>query len=253
MSWKEKRVGDSRVKLAILSDIHGNLEAFEAVYTDLVQQGAERVVSLGDNIGYGPNPEEVVCRLQQLGCRSVLGNHEFALMDIRGRRWLNFQAAENNIETEKLLSDKNKIYCCNLPPFFEFEGGYFVHAYPPDSVFRYLDRQDDQKIAKLFEKLPAELFFLGHTHRLQLVAGRNGKISRRALGQELLTLKEGEKYIVNCGSVGQPRDGDNRAKYLLWDCDKRELEVRFVEYDITKTMQKILDLGFPEVYALRLR
>ncbi len=122
------------VKIAVLADIHGNLEAFEAVQAILVQQGADRVICLGDNIGYGPDPEEVVCRLRQLGYSSVLGNHEFALMDERGRRWLNFQAAENNIETEKLLSDESKEYCCSLPPFLAFENAHFVHGYPPDSV-----------------------------------------------------------------------------------------------------------------------
>ncbi|NOR23501.1 MAG: metallophosphoesterase, partial [Desulforhopalus sp.] len=91
------------MKVAVLSDIHGNLEAFEAVRADLQQQGADRAICLGDNIGYGPNPDEVVCRLRQLGYTSVLGNHEFALMDERGRRWFNFQAEENNVDTEKLL------------------------------------------------------------------------------------------------------------------------------------------------------
>jgi len=194
----------------------------------------------------------VVCRLQQLAYLSVLGNHEFALMDERGRRWLNFQAAENNIETEKLLSVENKKYCCQLPPFLAFANAHFVHGYPPDSVFRYLNRQSDAKIAALFASTSPVLFFLGHTHKLELVTGKNGLITRRALGQETVIFAPDEKYIVNCGSVGQPRDGDSRAKYFLWDSDKRQLEVRFIDYDNEKTMQKIRDRGFPESYAIRL-
>ena len=241
------------MKVAVLADIHGNLEAFEAVRADLELQGARRVISLGDNIGYGPDPEEVVLLLQQLGYISVLGNHEFALKDVRGRMWLNFQAAENNIATEKLLSEKSKIYCCNLPTFLEFENAHFVHGYPPDSVFQYLDRQSDEKIATLFASASASLFFLGHTHRLMLVVGQNDTLVRRALGQETVILQPNNKYIVNCGSVGQPRDGDSRAKYLLWDLDNRQLEVRFVDYDKKKTMKKIKDRSFPEIYATRLR
>lgn len=241
------------MKIAVLADIHGNLEAFEAVRDDLETQGAQRVICLGDNVGYGPDPEAVICRMRLLGYQSVLGNHEFALFDPRGRRWLNFQAAENNIETEKILSGESKDYCRSLPTHLVFEDAYFVHGYPPDSVFCYLDRQPDAKIATLFASTQATLFFVGHTHRLQLVTGHNGVVSRRALGRETLVLLPDKKYLINCGSVGQPRDGDKRAKYILWDSEKRLLEVRFVEYDNEKTMQKIRDLGFPEIYALRLR
>ncbi len=241
------------MKIAILADIHANLEALDAVHIDLQRHGADKVICLGDNIGYGPNPEEVVCRIRQWGYESVLGNHEFALMDVRGRRWFNFQAAENNIETEKLLSAKGKDYCCKLPTFLAFDNAHFVHGYPPDSVFRYLDRQPDDRIAALFESASASLFFLGHTHRLQLISGQNGLISHRILGQETVVLEPDKKHIINCGSVGQPRDGDNRAKYLLWDCASGQLEVRFVEYDNKTTMKKIKERGFPEIYALRLR
>jgi predicted phosphodiesterase len=253
MSWKEKKANEQTVKIAVLSDIHGNLEAFEAVCADLMRQGANRVISLGDNIGYGPNPEEVVCRVRQMGCVSVLGNHEFALMDARGRRWFNFQAAENNIETEKLLSDESNEYCCSLPLFIKVENAHFVHGYPLASVFRYLDRQSDEKISVLFDETLPSLFFLGHSHRLELVTGRNGAITRRDLKKERIVFAPGEKYIINCGSVGQPRDGDNRAKYVLWDCGKHQMEVRFVEYDNMTTMEKIRDRGFPEIYAIRLR
>jgi predicted phosphodiesterase len=241
------------LKVAVLADIHGNLEAFAAVRDDLESQGACRVICLGDNIGYGPDPEEVVFLLQQLGYISVLGNHEFALKDVRGRKWLNFQAAENNIATEKLLSGKSKVYCCNLPTFVEFENARFVHGYPPDSVFKYLDRQPDEKIAKLFASASASLFFLGHTHKLMLVTGQNDTLVRRVLGQETIVLQPNNKYIVNCGSVGQPRGGDSRTQYLLWDLTNRQLEVRFVDYDNEKTMKKIRKRGFPEIYATRLR
>ncbi len=240
------------MKIAVLADIHGNLEALAAVIADLQQQGADRVICLGDSIGYGPDPDEVVCRLQLLQAVSVLGNHEFALMDGRARRWLNFQAAENNVATEKLLSADNKEYCCSLPPFLVVADAHFVHAYPPDSVFRYLYRQSDAKIADLFASAKHRLFFVGHTHRLVLVTGQKGLITRRALREERVPLEADKKYIINCGSVGQPRDEDCRAKYLLWDAVAGQLIVRYVAYDHRITMQKIKDRGFPEVYAMRL-
>jgi len=253
MNWRGKKTDEQQMKIAVLADIHGNLEAFEAVCGDLKAQGVRRVICLGDTIGYGPDPEAVICRMRQLGYQSVLGNHEFALVDPRGRRWLNFLAAENNIETEKLLSDKSKDYCRGLPTHLVVDNAHFVHGFPPDSVFRYLDRQSDEKIATLFASAQTELFFVGHTHRLQLVMGHDGVVSRRSLGRETVELLPYNKYIINCGSVGQPRGGDKRAKYILWDTEKRLFQVLFVEYDNEKTMQKIRDLGFPENYALRLR
>ena len=101
------------MKVAVLADIHGNLEALLAVSADLQQRGAERVICLGDSIGYGPDPEKVVRRVQDLGCTSILGNHELALDDLAARRWMNFQAADNNIATAALLSAESRNYCCN--------------------------------------------------------------------------------------------------------------------------------------------
>jgi len=240
------------MKVAFLSDIHGNLEAFESVSADIEQRGVDRVVCLGDNIGYGPDPEEVVRRIRHQGYESILGNHEYALFDHRARSWMNFQAEENNIVTAKLLSEDSLTYCCTLPKFLALDKAYAVHGFPPSSVFRYLNRQSDERLASLLATAPYSLLFLGHTHRLQLVRQEQGAIIRRPLGQERLLLQAGEKYIVNVGSVGQPRGGDNRANYVLWDSSAATLEVFFVAYDYLTTMHKIRERGFPEAYATRL-
>lgn len=240
------------MKIAVVSDIHGNLEALEAVSADILMLGADRVICLGDSIGYGPDPEEVVSRLRSLGYESVLGNHELALVDPRARRWMNFQAQENNIVTATLLSEGNRSYCSSLPTHQAFDQAYFVHGFPPYSAFRYLNRQSDTTLATLFATAPYSVVFLGHTHKLAIIQQEQGVIIRRPLGQECLDLLPGQKYVFNAGSVGQPRDGDNCAKYLLWDCAGASLEVRFVAYDYQATMQKIRERGFPETYALRL-
>lgn len=240
------------MKVAVLADIHGNLEALLAVSADLRRRGADRVICLGDSIGYGPDPEEVVRQLRSLGYVSVLGNHEFALFDQRARKWMNFQAEENNIVTAGLLSPESLAYCTSLPKFLVFDKGYFVHGYPPQSVFRYLNRQADARVTTLLASAATPLFFLGHTHKLQLVYQHDGEIRRRALGREQLEFAPGQKYIVNAGSVGQPRDGDRHAKYLLWDTEAASLEVLFVAYDFRATMEKIKERGFPEAYAARL-
>ncbi len=111
------------MKIAVISDIHGNLEALQAVSNDLHQQGTEKVICLGDMIGYGPDPDEVVNFIRENGFLTVLGNHEFALGDLRGRRWLNFQAAENNEVCSKMLSEDNLNYCIGLPSHLQCAGG----------------------------------------------------------------------------------------------------------------------------------
>ena len=240
------------MRLAILADIHGNLEALEAVQRDLERCRVDRVICLGDSIGYGPDPEEVVRRLRDCDCQGVLGNHEMALLDPRARRWLNFQAEENNRRTAALLSPESHAYCCTLPKTLTVGEACMVHGFPPSSVFRYLNRQGDRRIAGLFASQSATLFFVGHTHLLQLVWGEDGEIRRRPLREERVELVPGVKYLVSAGSVGQPRDIDRRAKYLLWDRDAGSLEVRALNYDVHLTQIKIRALGFPEIYAARL-
>lgn len=258
----EGRIGDvvvfkvlraGKMRLAILSDIHSNLEAFQAVCVDLERQKTDGIVCLGDMVGYGPDPEEVVRGVQELQCNTVMGNHEASLLVEKARNWMNFQARENSIRTEQLLSRKSLAFCRSLPQFLHSGDTWFVHGYPPESVFAYLFNQSDNKIAELFVSSDASLFFVGHTHDLKLVWQQQGNVMRSPLFEGRINLSKVHKYIINAGSVGQPRDGDKRAKYLIWDNETRDLDVLFVPYDSRKTIRKIRELGFPDVYAERLR
>lgn len=240
------------MRVAVFADIHGNLEALEAVSQDLKGRDIERVVCLGDLIGYGPDPDQVVDFVRSNNYEAVLGNHEFALKDLRGRRWLNFLAAENNEASEALLSPGNLTYCCSLAAKLTLGEALFVHGYPEANVFRYLNRQSDEKIRELFGKSSHRFFFVGHTHRLQYVTFRGNEIQRTIPAKEPLELDLFDKVIVNCGSVGQPRDPDNRAKYVIWDSHGKTVAVRRVAYHWQKTMDKIYSRGFPKSYALRL-
>lgn len=241
------------MKIAVLSDIHGNMEALEAVHEDLEQIGPARVICLGDLVGYGPDPEAVVARVRKLGYVAVLGNHEAALVSERARSWMNFQARENSISTKALLSADSLRYCRQLPRTITIEQALFVHGCPPDSVISYLYMMPDEEVIKTFTEDSRQLFFVGHTHQLMLVSLQEGKVVREHLGEGVRMLSREQKYLVNCGSVGQPRDGDCRAKYLVWDREAWSLEVRAVSYDVETTAEKILSRGFPRSYADRLR
>lgn len=241
------------MRLAIISDIHGNFEAFQAVRSSIERQDLDGVVCLGDMIGYGPDPEAVIQGVWDLKCATVLGNHEASLLSEKARNWMNFQARENNIRSARLLSEESMEYCRSLPRSLHIGDAWFVHGYPPDSVFIYLFNQTDRRIKDLFASPEALIYFVGHTHDLRLVWRQDESIMHGPLFQGIISLEKDRKYIVNVGSVGQPRDGDKRAKYIIWDSETWELETLFIAYDSSSTIRKIRELGFPDVYADRLR
>lgn len=241
------------MRVAIVSDIHANFEALTAVIEDYQPRGVDRVISLGDNIGYGPDSEKVTQMVFQLGVTSVVGNHELALIDEDAFGSLNFQAQENNLIIREQLTEKSLEYCRQMPLFIQLDGMYFVHGFPPDQVNGYLFEVCDNKIAHYFSTTNSQICFVGHTHLLSLVSWDGQTASRQKLPEGCYKLDKEKKYIVNAGSVGQPRDKNSSAKYLIWDSDTLELEVIFVSYNSTLTQEKIRQLGFPEVYAKRLK
>lgn len=242
------------MRIAVLSDIHSNLEALEAVLDDMAQVGADTIVCLGDLVGYGPDPEAVVTRVRDLDCLAIQGNHEAALAVKKERDRMNFQAKENNISTANLLSRENLQYCCALPRTLELEGALFVHGAPPDSVNTYVYMLSDEEISVILQEGGHSAYFTGHTHELKILwMDDEGTPAKESLQEGDIGLSARGCCLVNCGSVGQPRDRDRRSKYLVWDTTRQQIEVRAVEYNVELTVEKILDRGFPKSFAQRLR
>ncbi|MDP2849429.1 MAG: metallophosphoesterase family protein [Humidesulfovibrio sp.] len=250
--------------IAILSDVHGNLEALTSVLADLDGQNAERIINLGDMVGYGPEPDTCVKLLRERGVESVLGNHEHGLLEAQSRSWFNPQARKALDRTRALLSDDSLMYFRTLPRTREAFGALFVHGCPPGLVSKYLYELDDDGLRETFRLYQNRLCFAGHTHELERISCVGGqadgdqraKIERKCLGKGAVALDPQARYIINAGAVGQPRDGNNKAKYLLWvpgtGQNPDKLEVRFVAYDIAKTAAAIIEKGLPSVYADRL-
>ncbi len=236
--------------VAILSDIHGNLEALNAVWADMAAFAVDEIVCLGDMIGYGPNPDEVLQSVRRRGALCCLGNHELGIANPAERSWFNETARKGLDLTASLLSAGSLAYIADLPRFLLLEGARFVHGFPPDSVTDYLFQAKEHRLACWFARGEA-LTFVGHTHELVLVSREGDGIERRDLGPGTFRPGAGG-CIVNAGSVGQPRDGNNNAKYLLWDSAAETVEVRFVPYDIATTVARIRERGFPEYYGSRL-
>jgi predicted phosphodiesterase len=240
------------VRIAVISDIHGNLEAFQEVLADMEHSCVEAAICLGDNIGYGPEPEEVVRLVRERNIPCIMGNHELAIIDWRVLAGFNPMAKESLVLSRRLLSAETMHFIHGLHATLVFQGALFVHGCPPDSVTRYLFEVSDGELVDIFSAMAYSVCFVGHTHELGMIRFDGRTVRRTVLGKGPVCLDDDCRHIVNVGSVGQPRDGDNRAKYVVWDTAPRVVDVRFVSYDIAATARKIRALGFPEHNATRL-
>jgi len=240
------------LKLTVISDIHGNFEALKAVLADIDRLGLDTVVSLGDNIGYGPEPDQVVKLLRSRNIPSLMGNHELALVDPNCLSLFNSKAKRSLLQTKQLLSKESLAYLKTLPFSMSVNASLLVHGCPPASVKTYIIQVSPEKLTAIFNRMEHRLCMVGHTHELRLISYADGQVSTALLKQGVRTLAEESEYIVNAGSVGQPRDGNNNAKYVIWDSANRTLEVRFVPYNIKRTVDKIIALGLPKSHADRL-
>ncbi len=239
------------MRFAVFSDIHGNMEAFREVIRDISQRKVQECFFLGDAISYGPESDRAVKLLQKLGVSCVLGNHELALLQSHARYYFNPTARRHFDQVETLISEKSRKFISTWPMSRQVQGMLLVHGCPPDSVNRYIFELDEGELARVMDSMDSSVAFVGHTHALELIECIDQAVLRQDLIQGDYFL-QGEKSLINVGSVGQPRDGDNRAKYVIWEPEKRLLEVRCVKYNIQKTVDGILNLGFPEFYACRL-
>src|SRR5687767_6968644 len=237
------------MRFAILSDLHANLEATEAVLADAQERECSHFICLGDVVGYNANPRECVEIVQKLDCPVVKGNHDEQASLEESSRDFNALAEMAINWTRAQLTEADKIWLRELPLLSQVENFTIVHA-TLDSpgqwgyVFNALDA------AASFAHQQTTVCFFGHTH----VAGafvRDGGVKR--MTAEELMIDQSKQYLINTGSVGQPRDGDWRAAYCIYDLDKKVVEQRRVHYDVATAQQKIMKAGLPALLADRLK
>lgn len=241
------------MRIAILSDIHGNMPALQAVLDDMVQCCIDQTFCLGDSINYGGDSNEVVKTLIGRNIPSVLGNHEAALFKPEMWRYYNDHARESIQLTQKLVSQQTIDFINELPTSISFGDMRMVHGVPPDNYNDYLDLIAHSELRRILEALSERIVFTGHSHDLQRYSLKGSRLHSQALLRGQIRLSPERKHIINAGSVGQPRDGDPAAKYVIYDSQTYTLDVRFVSYDIERAMQSILQKGYPEFNALRLQ
>lgn len=237
------------MRYAILSDIHGNLEALRAVLGD-ADGRADAVLCLGDVVGYGADPEGCVEAIAERCLVVVAGNHDHAVAGRLDLDWFN-PAARAAIEwTAACMGDRHRCWLGALPLVRRVEEATLVHASPArPEAWDYLLSAADGHAA--FRALATPLCFVGHSH-LPAVWEQGPTGRRFEPGPTAVAIAPGCRYIVNAGSVGQPRDRDPRAAWALWDSAAGRVTIRRVAYDVAAARRKIEDAGLPRFLADRL-
>jgi diadenosine tetraphosphatase ApaH/serine/threonine PP2A family protein phosphatase len=237
------------VRYAVVSDIHGNLEALRAVLAD-ADGRTDGVLCLGDTVGYGADPLPCVELVAERAQAIVAGNHEHAVAGRMDLRWFNRNARLAAEWTAERLDDQHRDWLAALPLVTEIADATLVHASPsqPDE-WDYLVSAADGYGA--FAAFGTRWCFIGHSH-LPAVWSVGSSGPRHAAGAQTVEQERGRRYIVNVGSVGQPRDHDPRAAYAIWDAEAGRVAIRRVEYDIAAARAKIVAAGLPRFLADRL-
>ncbi len=242
------------MKVAVISDIHGNLTALQAVLNDQRVLGVDEVYCLGDIVGYGPRPRECLGIVQACAKGIVRGNHEEATADIE--TWqseLNDYAVAGIRYSAQQLRPQDSVYVKALPETLVLPalGIACAHgAFVPPYLWRYTETEEDVKAQ--FAHLPARIGCIGHTH-IPFVFGSTAGLFETL--PDALPLGEGQQFLINVGSVGQPRDGDCRASYGVFtfsDGNAPTFDLRRVFYDIAQVAADIRQAGLPTFLAERL-
>ena len=236
------------MRFAILSDLHANLEATNAVVADAHERACTRFVCLGDVVGYNANPHECVEIVQKWGCPVVKGNHDEQASLTESSRGFNALAEAAINWTREHLTEADKQWLHDLRLSQQVEDFTIVHAtLDTPAQWGYVFNPLDAVASFAFQE--TTVCFFGHTH----VPGafvRDDGVKRIKVDQ--LTIENTKKYFINVGSVGQPRDGDWRAAYCIYDTEKNVVEQRRVKYDLPATQKKIIQAGLPPMLAERL-
>jgi len=238
------------VRYAVLSDIHANLEALQAVLADAARR-TDAVLCLGDLVGYGADPVACIEIVAERAQSIVCGNHEHAVAGLIDLEWFNVHARAAAEWTRERLDDDHKTYLASLPLVAEVGDATLVHASPdrPGDWEYLLSAQDG---FDAFGAFTTRLCFVGHSHLAGMWSLGSSGPEHRAGAAVDLELERGRRYLVNVGSVGQPRDRDPRAAYAIWDSERGTVAIRRVVYDVATAREKILLGGLPRFLADRL-
>jgi len=229
------------MRIAIISDIHSNLEALNRALKEIEREKVDEIVCLGDIVGYGANPNECVDLIKKTTSSVLLGNHDEAAIDLSKTEFFNPFARIAAEWTGQQLTEENRDYIAGLELTLELSGLFFVHASPVEpGEWNYILTPSDA--AENFHVMPVDVGFIGHSHVPEVFC------------EDLWTreIVKGEKFIVNVGSIGQPRDGNPALSFGIFDTNLWSYRNLRLEYDIELAAFKIRKAGLPKNLAERL-
>jgi len=238
------------MRIGIISDIHSNLEALNAVLHFAASQRIDEYVCLGDIVGYGANPNECIDIIKNLTNKIVAGNHDFGVCGFTSISNFN-DVAKAAIEwTKKIIRKDNLEFLKSLPLRLEFKKTLFVHSTPshPDQ-WNYIFNMHDALLE--FDFFSNQVCFVGHSHQ-PVVFSINSTHEIGTSIEDTISLSNKKRYIINAGSVGQPRDGCPKSSFLVYDYKNKKITFSRIEYNLKKAQEKIIDAGLPPFLAERL-
>jgi diadenosine tetraphosphatase ApaH/serine/threonine PP2A family protein phosphatase len=237
------------MRIAVVSDVHGNLHALDAVLAAIDAEQPDELWCLGDLVGYGARPNECCAAIEARAAICLGGNHDLAVRGTIDLREFSGDAGEAARWTRGVLSPSAQAYLDTLEPQGERADVSLYHGSARDPVWEYV--LSDESAAATLAIAPHPVVLVGHSH-VALEARAEGGTVDGGLAAAGLEVELNGRVLLNPGSVGQPRDGDPRAAYLLLDLDERRATFRRVDYDIERTQAEIREAGLPELLAARL-
>lgn len=238
------------MRVLVISDIHANLTALEAVLD--AAGPIDAAWCLGDLVGYGPDPNECIARIRALpNLLCIIGNHDAAALNQIDSETFNPEARTAIHWTQKALNTTSKAFLQGLPEKIRIEGVTLAHGSPRHPVWEYL--LDTRTATLNFDYFDTPLCFVGHTHLPVIYSlGETNHLAKLSIPEPNQTLPLPERAIANPGSVGQPRDRDPRAAFAVFDRDAKDWDYRRVEYDIESVQARMRKAGLPERHIVRI-
>ena len=238
------------MRIAVVSDVHANLHALDAVLAEVDEGGFDQVWCLGDLVGYGPRPNECVALLQRRTAICLAGNHDLVVLGKIPIATFGGEAGAAAAWTREVLDVPARAFLTTLEPSAATTGAQLFHGSPRDPVWDYVLSEDAARWT--FAATSAPLVLVGHSHIALELAGDGGEVrGGQAAAGTTLDLAAARR-LLNPGSVGQPRDGDPRAGWLEIDIESQRATFRRTEYPVERTQSEMRERGLPEVLAARL-
>jgi predicted phosphodiesterase len=238
------------MRVAVVSDIHSNLHALEAVLAAIEAEAPDELWCLGDVVGYGPRPNECCAAIAGRADVRLAGNHDLVVLGTLDMADFAGEAAAAALWTRGVLDDDARAFLAPLEPQAKRDDIALFHGSGRDPVWEYV--LSDDAAWSTFQATPEPLVLVGHSH-VPLMISFDGEALEGGLAEEGAEVGlSGKRWLLNPGSVGQPRQGDPRAAYLLLDLDAQRATFRRAEYDVERTQAEMRDAGLPELLAARL-